>query len=229
MTGSCTRIDQRFYASSYGRFNTPGPYVAGGAAKGSASNPEDPGSWNRYAYVEGDPVNKVDPSGLFGQNPCVIWGSMSWMCDPFSGLSGDPPSFPLTCMANPSGCVEQLGVELGGTGGGASLPFPQCNPGNSTQVANNLDFISTNYAAAQQISQQSGVPVDWLLGWTALESSATSPAGNLSGIITQAQYGDNNFLGQTASGWAGQTACPVTVAANAEPARSHASPASRLI
>jgi hypothetical protein len=81
-------------------------------------------------------------------------------------------------------------------------------------VANNLDFISTNYAAAQQISQQSGVPVDWLLGWTALESSATSPAGNLYGAITQAQYGDNNFLGQTASGWAGQTTCPVTVAAN---------------
>ena len=25
----------------------------------------DPSSWNRYAYVEGDPVNNIDPEGLF--------------------------------------------------------------------------------------------------------------------------------------------------------------------
>ena len=55
--------DQRFYASTYGRFMTPDPYVAGGAAKGSVSNPKDPGSWNRYAYTRGDPVNRLDPRG----------------------------------------------------------------------------------------------------------------------------------------------------------------------
>ena len=78
-------LDQRFYASTYGRFNTPDPYMA--SAKG-ANDPSNPGSWNHYAYVEGDPVNKVDPSGLYWQNPCVTWGSTSWMCDPFSGLWG---------------------------------------------------------------------------------------------------------------------------------------------
>jgi RHS repeat-associated protein len=55
--------DQRFYASSYGRFNTADPYAAGGAAKGSVNNAGDPGSWNRYAYTGGDPVNRNDPSG----------------------------------------------------------------------------------------------------------------------------------------------------------------------
>jgi RHS repeat-associated protein len=55
--------DQRFYASTYGRFMTPDPYVAGGAKKGSVSNPKDPGSWNRYAYTRGDPVNRFDPNG----------------------------------------------------------------------------------------------------------------------------------------------------------------------
>jgi len=49
--------DQRFYASSYGRFNTPDPF--GGSAK-----PRDPLSWNRYSYTRGDPVNRHDPSGL---------------------------------------------------------------------------------------------------------------------------------------------------------------------
>ena len=49
--------DQRFYASSYGRFNTADPYRA--SAGGS-----DPSSWNRYSYVGGDPVNFTDRSGL---------------------------------------------------------------------------------------------------------------------------------------------------------------------
>jgi RHS repeat-associated protein len=49
--------DQRYYASSFGRFLTPDPYMASGG-------PADPQSWNRYAYVEGDPVNFNDPRGL---------------------------------------------------------------------------------------------------------------------------------------------------------------------
>jgi RHS repeat-associated protein len=49
--------DQRFYASGYGRFNTADPYAASGG-------PNDPTSWNRYSYVQGDPVNHVDRRGL---------------------------------------------------------------------------------------------------------------------------------------------------------------------
>jgi RHS repeat-associated protein len=37
----------RYYASSMGRFLTPDPYVA-------SAGPADPGSWNRYAYVGSD-------------------------------------------------------------------------------------------------------------------------------------------------------------------------------
>ena len=48
--------EQRYYASSYGRFNTPDPYRGSGV-------PNDPGSWNRYSYVAGDPVNRLDPRG----------------------------------------------------------------------------------------------------------------------------------------------------------------------
>ena len=38
------------------RFLTPDPYMASGG-------PADPGSWNRYVYVQWDPVNFYDPSG----------------------------------------------------------------------------------------------------------------------------------------------------------------------
>ena len=49
--------DQRFYASSLGRFNTADPFRPSADAK-------LPGSWNRYAYVVGDPIRFIDPRGL---------------------------------------------------------------------------------------------------------------------------------------------------------------------
>ena len=48
--------DQRFYASGYGRFTSADPYMASGG-------PREPQSWNRYAYVQGDPANLFDPTG----------------------------------------------------------------------------------------------------------------------------------------------------------------------
>ena len=50
-------LDQRYYATGAGRFITGDPYKASAGAG-------DPGSWNRYAYVQGDPINFSDPSGL---------------------------------------------------------------------------------------------------------------------------------------------------------------------
>jgi RHS repeat-associated protein len=49
--------DQRFYASTYGRFNTPDPFR-------SSAKLRNPLSWNRYSYTAGDPINRNDPSGL---------------------------------------------------------------------------------------------------------------------------------------------------------------------
>ncbi len=47
----------RYYNNSWGRFLTPDPY-------GPSAKPANPLSWNRYAYVANDPVNRNDPSGL---------------------------------------------------------------------------------------------------------------------------------------------------------------------
>ena len=47
----------RYYTSQVGRFLTPDPY-------GGSGTVSVPGSWNRYAYVEGDPINLFDPNGL---------------------------------------------------------------------------------------------------------------------------------------------------------------------
>jgi RHS repeat-associated protein len=47
----------RYYAPQWGRFTTPDPYQA----SAQFANPQ---SWNRYSYVENDPVNYTDSSGL---------------------------------------------------------------------------------------------------------------------------------------------------------------------
>jgi RHS repeat-associated protein len=47
----------RMYSATYGRFLSADPY----RASASMTNPQ---SWNRYAYVENDPVNYNDPEGL---------------------------------------------------------------------------------------------------------------------------------------------------------------------
>lgn len=49
--------DQRYYASTTGAFFSPDP---------SMDNVDyaNPGSWNAYAYANGDPVNFNDPTGL---------------------------------------------------------------------------------------------------------------------------------------------------------------------
>ena len=67
---SSTGLDyamNRYYGSNLGRFLTPDPFD--GSAK--LQNPQ---SWNRYAYVNDDPINQNDPSGL---GPEEYWGPPS--------------------------------------------------------------------------------------------------------------------------------------------------------
>ena len=68
--GGLDYADQRWYHSASGRFTTADPYMASGG-------PADPGSWNRYAYVGGDPVNFGDPRGL---EPAGIEGADDSIC-----------------------------------------------------------------------------------------------------------------------------------------------------
>jgi hypothetical protein len=37
----------------------------------NSAGPTDPGSWNRYSYTRGDPINRYDPSGLDDEGPHV--------------------------------------------------------------------------------------------------------------------------------------------------------------
>jgi len=87
----------REYQPIHGRWLSPDPAGLGGV------NPTNPQSWNRYAYVNGSPLNSVDPLGLcdgsggvwtFGGS-CGFQQAMSWLVgahgwDPVGGISIAP-------------------------------------------------------------------------------------------------------------------------------------------
>ena len=98
--------DQRYYSSALGRFLTPDPYRATGA---SVNNPSDPGSWNKYVYTRGDPVNRTDR-----------WGT----CDEDEdGSCWEPPDWP-DPGRRPPACAGVLGEDGAGCGEGGGLVHP---------------------------------------------------------------------------------------------------------
>ena len=77
----------RYYSPILGRFLTADPL--------SSADPGDPGSWNQYTYVNGDPVNFNDPTGLQSEGPpasgCFVNGE--WW-DPCPGVGSGGPGQP---------------------------------------------------------------------------------------------------------------------------------------
>ena len=55
-TSNLNYARNRWYSSQVARFTTVDPYMKSARAR-------SPQSWNRYAYVGGDPINRNDPSG----------------------------------------------------------------------------------------------------------------------------------------------------------------------
>ena len=118
-------MDQRFYASAYGRFTTTdlAPPQSG-----------DPGTWNRYSYTNGDPVNRFDPGGSdwLDSNECI-----SWEWDP--SVPGNPrnsTNFPYSGMP-------------GGIPGCGNIAPSQFNPGIGMAC---LEILALIPSLAQQTS-----------------------------------------------------------------------------
>jgi RHS repeat-associated protein len=61
--------EQRYYSSTLGRFMSPDPYE-------KSAHLAEPNSWNRYAFVSNDPINRTDPHGLNDGNSA--YNSISW-------------------------------------------------------------------------------------------------------------------------------------------------------
>jgi hypothetical protein len=135
-------------------------------------------------YVESDPIQFNDPEGMFLPVPKPT-PRPSPVPDP-EPLPPPPatPNFPLP-LDPPSDFIE-------------------CNSNGSGGTEKTLNFIAANYADAAVVASKFGIPVAWLLGWSAMETSygTNSPSRR-----------NNNFFSQEKSvsdpigDWKGAVVC----------------------
>jgi RHS repeat-associated protein len=133
--------DQRFFTSQFGRFMSADRFR-------QAANATSSGSWNKYSYVQNDPVNLMDPSGRD-------------FCDPWE----DPED----CYPDP--CTESelsaCGIDPGpGPGPGPDPAAPSCNisvaysgtPKNGQSLVGLVPYSpQTNTLGAYSTTKQSGL------------------------------------------------------------------------
>ena len=110
----------RYMSPGMGRFITPDRGMGG--AKSA-----DPGTWNEYAYVGGDPINRVDHKGLLwqgsGEDDCVSDASVDCVFNDDDnwpgacGVIGDEFFGSPVCYQNGAN---------GGAGGAGGAPAPTC-------------------------------------------------------------------------------------------------------
>jgi RHS repeat-associated protein len=151
---------QRYYGNAMGRFLTPDP---GGQR---TANPKDPGSWNRYAYAGGDPVNRRDPSGrfsalLYAPPNDDIGDGWDFGDDEDGGGEGDP------CFADEFGFGPDPACYVGAPV--AAQPDPDSGPASNCPPKYR-SWINAHGADASAVASPLGTTEADVLGLSALES-----------------------------------------------------------
>jgi RHS repeat-associated protein len=163
--------DQRNYNNSLGRFMTPDPYRAAGVA-------DDPQSWNKYSYTEGDPINYADALGLSKALPYFNpFGGSG--CELYQVNLGDPetntaPS--VNCLL--SGVNTTVTIVEGPTGSGSGLDT-DCAKGLSTAMPN-TPMNGTLAALSRALNDESifeAATAGTNISWTMLAAIAIRETG----------------------------------------------------
>ena len=194
--GGVYDFPMREYRPAEGRWWTPDP------AGLAAVDPNNPQSWNRYAYVNGTPLNATDPLGLLVADGGT---TTTEFCKPwiFEFNAGEGSLYTIYLGEN---CTLQTvfdGDAPPDSGGGGSGAAHDLNPGGLTSpkqckesgYSEEPDFINANLQAATTVATQLGVTPAEILGLSAYES------GWGWGTLAQ-HYG--NWFGLSA-GFPGQT------------------------
>jgi RHS repeat-associated protein len=190
---------QRYYSNVTGRFLTPDPSLVN-------VDLEDPGSWNRYAYVQGDPVNSNDPTGQY-RLICEAYpftpGCPGW--DSAGAAYGNP--------VGGSNLAIQEGPAHGGTnvnyGGGPASAINISNFSTTSPkaigVQNSLRWIGAwlsqgNDPDCDSWLANNGLAIDTILGQTAANSKMYVGVGDFSDptISAIAGVGGTNLPPDTA-------------------------------
>jgi RHS repeat-associated protein len=182
-TGQDQDTDSNLYDFPAREYGIQGRWPSPDPAGIASVDPSDPQTWNRYAYVRGNPLSLTDPSGEF------MLGSQTGqfgVCDP----SIDPFECDLDEDFVGGGGGDQGGNGAGG-GQAPSTPKVKCPP----NVAN---FVNAHLNQAQTLASElpNGVTPQEILALAGAETTFGAPT-------SLAKVG--NYFGLHGSGYAGET------------------------
>ena len=166
----------RYHDPGTGRFMTPDPYMASGG-------PTDPGSWNRYAYTRGDPINRFDRGGTCDGD--------SFATDPNGGDDGD-------CQDNgggldgDGGCVVYGFVPIASSG--CEAP-PDPTPSNPTPAPSPTCSITL---FSRSVAHTGGTANHTYLDVTEVSGSGTVI---LNDVLEGGPQHPHNFLKHPKASW----------------------------
>lgn len=188
----------RQYSASQGRWLVPDP---AGMAAVDITNPQ---TWNRYAYLANNPLNAVDPKGLY---KCIVNGLETDECGGWNILGGGGGGGGNDLAACPGNVCSGFGTDpysgqpawlqftadAGGNTGYLSLyDWTQgVNGINGTFLSNSQYFAYLKATYAAQISNQCGT-VSSNLSANSAGTAGTSPSVNC-GNVTSIQGSHANF------------------------------------
>jgi hypothetical protein len=136
--------DQRYYSSIMGRFLTADPHAVG-------TSLTSPQTWNRYAYVVGDPANSNDPTGkctalIAGNTMTPGEGAPSTAAFDREAIDlGGVSAYPYSNMSHAGAAIDNASQALFG-------------PNTSTQVALDAlnDALNTNSGSIDVVTVSGG-------------------------------------------------------------------------
>jgi RHS repeat-associated protein len=137
--------DQRFYASTYGNFTSPDPSMDNVDYK-------NPLSWNAYSYVNGDPINFNDPTGLATTPTC---GSSGFY------FNGKYEGTIAQIMAGTSNEAILAGAMYTESGHGAKVDVTDEEYAIGAVIMNRWEFVNKNW----YLSSSAGGPSLNVSGW----------------------------------------------------------------
>jgi RHS repeat-associated protein len=182
---SATQFDyaqQRYYSSKIARFLTPDPW-------GGSAGPGEPQSFNRYAYVQGDPINHFDSTGLgpedLGKDDGGDWGKHCELNGIYCG----------TGTATPLPCVSAFCVAPDASSG--------VNPQHSCMVAVMQAFrdnpISLGYGSLRAFETCSALPTS-VSSYGGPGGGGSGSGGGSGGAGPAVGYGGFRYYGLSSEG-----------------------------
>jgi RHS repeat-associated protein len=174
----------RRYSFFWSRFSQPDPHDG----SYDLSNPQ---SFNRYAYVQNDPVNFVDPTGLNEVIRTYTWDWSPW---------NDPLFWRYMFWTPDSGGSSGGGDPIGGGLPGDDLPK---SPGRDEKDINDCKTFA---AMVQNIANLSKTPTEFLdkmattFTAAAIQNSSISEMNRTQNMRSRINFGDSGFKPQFQDG-----------------------------